>query len=266
MLIAALGVAWQAWFAHVPGRRATTSSGCPGWMPMFLVGMCFAAVSANLTLRPRDHLLDRMGSDLTGCWILAVAIFAIACTPVAGPARWPCRSGWEAAAKVDALHPRGRLLRAPADVRPRARGRCRPHLSGRVALWLGDVSYGVYAIHLFVMGVLFRVLDIVPFTGHFFTILVLDAAITLAVATLSWRYFESPILRFKNVRWMMRREPARPRPTLSSRNSTGASEAALTAAIASIAHACAQYTDHDWSLIGPQVSPAVATSRASPAT
>jgi peptidoglycan/LPS O-acetylase OafA/YrhL len=47
----------------------------------------------------------------------------------------------------------------------------------------------------------------VPFTGHFFTILTLDAAITLAVATLSWRYFESPILRFKNVRWVVRREP-----------------------------------------------------------
>ena len=55
----------------------------------------------------------------------------------------------------------------------------------------------MYAIHLFVMGVLFRVLDITPFTGHFFTILVLDVAVTVAVSTLSWRYFEAPILSLK---------------------------------------------------------------------
>ena len=206
-VVAALGVAWQAWFAHIPGREGHYLQWLPGWMPMFLVGMCFAAVSADLTLRPRDHVLDRMGRDLTGCWILAVAVFAIACTPVAGPRTLAMPLGWEAATKVVLYTLAAGFFVLPLMFGPELEGRVRPYLSGRVALWFGDISYGVYAIHLFVMGVLFRVLDIVPFTGHFFTILLLDAAITLAVATLSWRYFESPILRFKNVRWMMRREP-----------------------------------------------------------
>ena len=207
MVVAALGVAWQAWFAHIPGREGHYLQWLPGWMPMFMVGMCFAAVSADLTLRPREHVLDRMGRDLTGCWILAGAVFAIACTPVAGPRTLAMPLGWEAAAKVVLYTLAAGFFVLPLMFGPELEGRVRPYLSGRAALWLGDVSYGVYAIHLFVMGVLFRVLDIVPFTGHFFTILLLDAVITLAVATVSWRYFESPILRLKNVRWMMRREP-----------------------------------------------------------
>jgi peptidoglycan/LPS O-acetylase OafA/YrhL len=207
LVIAGLGVAWQAWFAHVPGREGHYLQWLPGWMPMFMVGMCFAAVSADLTLRPRAHVLDRMGKDLVGCWILAVALFAISCTPVAGPRTLAMPLGWEAATKVVLYTLAAAFFVLPLMFGPELEGRVRPYLSGRFALWLGDISYGVYAIHLFVMGVLFRVLDIVPFTGHFFTILLLDAVMTFAIATVSWRWFESPILRFKNVRWMMRREP-----------------------------------------------------------
>ena len=207
MVIAALGLAWQSWFAHVPGREGHYLQWLPGWMPMFMVGMCFAAASADLTLRPREHVLDRLGRDLVGCWILAGAVFAIACTPVAGPRTLAMPLGWEAGTKDLLYTVAAAFFVLPLMFGPELEGRIRPHLAGPVALWLGDISYGVYAIHLFVMGVLFRVLDIVPFTGHFFTILVLDAVITMAIATASWRYFESPILRFKNVRWMMRREP-----------------------------------------------------------
>jgi peptidoglycan/LPS O-acetylase OafA/YrhL len=88
-------------------------------------------------------------------------------------------------------------------------------------VYLGDISYGIFAIHLFVMGWLFKALDIVPFTGHFVTIWVLDLAITLGLAGLSWRYFEKPILRFKNVRWMMGQEPAATRADLEFQERAG---------------------------------------------
>ena len=39
------------------------------------------------------------------------------------------------------------------------------------------------------------------------TILVLDLAITFVLATLSYRYFERPILRLKNHRWIVRPAP-----------------------------------------------------------
>jgi peptidoglycan/LPS O-acetylase OafA/YrhL len=122
--------------------------------------------------------------------------------------------GWESGTKDLLYTLAAAFFVLPLMFGPELAGRVRPYLAGPVPTWLGDISYGVYAIHLFVMGVLFRVLDIVPFTGHFFTILVLDTAITLVVATISWRFFESPILRLKNLRWMMRIEPAATRADL----------------------------------------------------
>ena len=221
LVLAALGLAWQAWFAHIPGAQGHYLQWLPGWMPQFVIGMAFAAVSASLAQRPRDHVLDRFGSDLVGCWILAGALFAIACTPVAGPRTLAMPLGWEAATKDLLYTAAAAFFVLPLMFGPEMQGRVRTALSGRIAVWLGDTSYGIYAIHLFVMGVLFRVLGITPFTGHFATILVLDTAITIALAGLSWRFFESPILKLKNVRWMMRRETPATRHDLEFQQRAG---------------------------------------------
>lgn len=220
-VLAVLGLAWQAWFAHIPGSHGHYLQWLPGWLPMFLVGMMFAATSASLTLHPRDHVMDRLGTDLVGCWILAGALFAIACTPVAGPLTLAQPLGWEAATKDLLYTLSAGFVVLPLMFGPELAGSVRPYLASRVPVFLGDISYGVYAIHLFVMGWLFRTLDIVPFTGHFFTIWGLDLALTIGLATLSWRYFEKPILRFKNVRWMMRREPAATRSDLEFQERAG---------------------------------------------
>ena len=206
-ILSALGVAWQSWFAHVPGSEGHYLQWLPGYLPWFLVGMVFAAVSAHLTVFPRPHVLDRLGADLIGCWILAAGLFAISCTPVAGPVIIAMPLGWEAGTKDVLYAAAAGLFLLPLMFGPEREGTIRQRLSGKVAVWLGDISYGVFAIHLFVMGWLFRALDIVPFTGHFVTILVLDLAITFVLATLSYRYFERPILRLKNHRWIVRPAP-----------------------------------------------------------
>jgi peptidoglycan/LPS O-acetylase OafA/YrhL len=205
--VAALGVAWQASWAHVPGREGHYLQWLPGYLPWFLAGMCFAAVSAELAVRPRPHVLDRLGTDLVGCWILAIAVFAVACTPLAGPLTLAAPTAWEAGTKMVLYTVAGTAFMLPLVFGPEREGRARQRLAGPVSTWLGDISYGVFAIHLFVMGMLFLALDIVPFTGHFLTILVLDLAITFVLATLSFRYFERPILRLKYVRWAERLEP-----------------------------------------------------------
>ncbi len=207
-VVAVLGVAWQAWWAHVPGREGHYLQWLPGYLPWFLAGMCFAAVSAELALRPRPHLLERLGADLVGCWILAGAAFALACTPVAGPLTLAQPTAWEAATKDVLYTLAGCAFLLPLVFGPELEGRTRERLAAPLPTWLGEISYGVFAIHLFLMGQLFRALDIVPFTGHFLTILVLDLALTFALATLSYRYFERPLLRLKNVRWAVGLEPA----------------------------------------------------------
>jgi peptidoglycan/LPS O-acetylase OafA/YrhL len=213
LVLAALGVAWQAAVATVPLDQGHYAQWLPGMMPWFLVGLWFAAVSASLTVAPRRHLLDRWGRDLTGCWVVGLAVFAVACTPIAGPRLLLVPTPWEAALKVVLYAIAGAFLVLPLVFGPEREGRSRRALSGPVPFWLGEVSYGIFAIHMLVLNLVFAWLDIEIFTGHFALVLSLTLAITIALAALSFHWFERPVLRLKNIRRFAALEPPRYVPT-----------------------------------------------------
>ena len=48
VVLGVLGVAWQAVVAQIPGHEGHYAQWLPGYLPWFLVGMCFAALSASL--------------------------------------------------------------------------------------------------------------------------------------------------------------------------------------------------------------------------
>jgi peptidoglycan/LPS O-acetylase OafA/YrhL len=204
----ALGIAWQAWVTQIPGSEGHYAQWLPGYLPWFMVGLAFAAVSASLTAAPRDHLLERVGSDLAGCWILAVAIFAVACTPVAGPRLLLTPGAWEAGAKVVLYGLAGAFFVLPLVFGPERDGWARERLSGAIPTWLGDVSYGIFAIHMLVLNLVFSLLDLEVFTGRFLTVATLTLVITIAIANVSFYLFERPVLRAKNIRFFARMEPA----------------------------------------------------------
>ncbi|MCB0894811.1 MAG: acyltransferase [Nocardioides sp.] len=205
------GVAWQAAVAPIPGDEGHYAQWLPGYLPWFLVGVCFAAVSASLVVHPRDHPLERLGHDLVGCWILATAVFAIAASPLAGPRTLLTPGSWEAGPKVVLYAVAGGLYLLPLVFGPEREGWIRTQLSGPVLFWLGEISYGIFAIHMLVLNGVFRALDIEVFTGRFVTIALLTLGITIVLATISYYLYERPIMRFKNVRFFVRMDAeARP--------------------------------------------------------
>ncbi|HEU5038320.1 MAG TPA: acyltransferase [Nocardioides sp.] len=207
----ALGVAWQAAVAQIPGNEGHYAQWLPGYLPWFLVGVWFAAVSASLAVDPRDHPLERLGHDLVGCWILATAVFAIAASPLAGPRTLLTPGGWEAGPKVVLYAVAGGLYLLPLVFGPERQGWLRTQLSGPVLFWLGEISYGIFAIHMLVLNGVFRWLDIDYFTGRFVTVAGLTLGITIVLATLSYYGYERRIMRFKNVRFFTRMDAeARP--------------------------------------------------------
>jgi len=201
------GVVWQVVVAQIPGYRAHYAQWLPGYLPWFMVGLVFAAISADLAVRPREHLLDRLGHDLIGCWILATALFALACSPLAGPRLLLTPGGWEAGAKVVLYGAAGAFFVLPLVFGPEREGWARRQLTGPVPFWLGEISYGVFAIHMLVLNLVFRALDLQVFHGRFLTVAVLTLGTTLVLATISFYLFEKPVLRLKNVRFFMRMEP-----------------------------------------------------------
>jgi len=210
-VLGAFGVAWQAVVAQVPGHEGHYAQWLPGYLPWFLVGVCFAALSASLAVRPREHPVERLAHDLPGCWILATAVFAIACSPVAGPRLLLTRGGWEAGAKVVLYTVAGAFYVLPLVFGPELEGRARHQLSGPIPVWLGDISYGIFALHMFFLNLVFRVLDITIFTGHFITVVLGTLLLTIPLATLSFYWFERPIMRAKNIRFFSRMDAsARP--------------------------------------------------------
>ena len=115
---------------------------------------------------------------------------------------------WEAALKLVCTGWQERSTSFPSSSDRRIDGRTRLWLSGPVPLWLGDISYGVFAIHMLVLNMVFLALDLKVFTGRFLVVLVLTLGITDFSPGLSFRFFESPILRLKNIGPFRRLEPA----------------------------------------------------------
>lgn len=207
--VSALGVVWQVCVAQIPGSDGHYAQWLPGYLPWFMVGLGFAACSASLTAAPRDHVLTRVGTDLAGCWILAAAIFAVACTPLAGPRLLLVPGAWEAGLKVVLYGAAGAFFVLPLVFGPERDGWVRQRLSGPVPYWLGEISYGVFAIHMLILNLVFSLLDLTVFTGRFLTVVALTLLITIALATVSFYLFERPVLRAKNIRFFSRMEPER---------------------------------------------------------
>jgi peptidoglycan/LPS O-acetylase OafA/YrhL len=211
------GLLWQVVVAQIPGFRAHYAQWLPGYLPWFMVGLVFAAISADLAVRPRAHVLERLGQDLAGCWILATALFALACSPLAGPRLLLTPEGWQAGAKVVLYGAAGAFYVLPLVFGPEREGWVRRQLTSPVPFWLGEISYGIFAIHMLVLNLVFRALDLDVFHGRFLTVVVLTLATTLVLATISFYLFEKRVMKFKNVRFFTRMEPRplapEPQPT-----------------------------------------------------
>jgi peptidoglycan/LPS O-acetylase OafA/YrhL len=206
-LLGVCGVAWQAWASAASDLHHHYAQWPFGFLPWFCVGMFFAAADAV----PREHVvvsgLRRLGDDLTGCWLLASGFFALACTSLAGPRTLIPPTALEGGTKSALYTVAGFFFVLPLLFGPPLAGRIRGFLASPVPFALGEISYGVFAIHMFVLVNGMRVLGIEVFTGQFVLVLVCVGLVTLILATISFYGFERPILGWKD------RGPFNPRTT-----------------------------------------------------
>jgi peptidoglycan/LPS O-acetylase OafA/YrhL len=173
----------------------------PGFLPWFATGMLLAYASARQPTAPaasRWHLFERWGHDLVGCWVVGVAAFALACTPAAGPRVLVPPVPWEAFLKVALYTVAAGFLVLPLVFGPEREGLVRQVLASRPAWWLGEVSYGIFCLHLLVLRAVMHVLHVREFTGSFLVVLVLTVLGTVALAALSRYALERPAQRLRS--------------------------------------------------------------------
>ena len=201
-VVAAGSIGWEVLITHtdLPG---TAGQWLPGYLDWFAGGMLLALaqvrLASGIAFRWMRSLADLARSTWT-CWGAAVALFAVATSPVAGP-RVPdvVPTAWEAVVRNLLYGACAVLVVLPLVLTPQSEG-VAAELSRRPVQLLGEISYGIFLWHLLVLETATRVLHEQLFTGSWLVLFALTAVGSLGVATASYLLVERPALRLKDRR------------------------------------------------------------------
>lgn len=205
-VMALLGTASALWNPYLNGTGVldirSAGQWLPGYLDWFLAGMALALVQVALAtgqLAPssRLHRLEEAAGSAGSCWAAALAVFAIATSPLAGPttiiASVDVPSGWTILLKNLLYLVLSVLVVLPLVLGPQDQGALRRVLASRPLNLLGELSYGIFLWHLLVVEELARLLHQQLFTGSWLAELTLVLSVTVAVAWVSYRFVERPL-------------------------------------------------------------------------
>ena len=189
-----LGAGWMALNAGQASQRPLWLPGFLGW---FGLGMALALwqVARSRGLLGAG-LLDELVTHPWTCWCLALALFLLVSTPVAGPFDLSATTAGAAGVKSFSYAVMGTLVVLPAV------GRLAPpdhpavrSLGGRVGKTLGDLSYGVFCYHLIVLSLVERITGHEIFQGGFWTLWFPTVVGSFLLAAASFYGVERPVMR-----------------------------------------------------------------------
>ena len=221
VLVAMVGLSFafhmvRAWTTWLPDWLS--SFWLPGYLDWFALGMGLAIARVRLTTQTDGisapyRRLQLMARDVGTCLAIAALLYAIACTPVAGKFYFDGGFGpelggpWAKLIKHYLYGGTAFFLLLPLALGSASSAYART-LSAPVMQRLGTVSYGVFLWHLLIISVLADAMGFEVFGGGFWILWPLTIACSLAIAAISWRWLEKPILRRAH------RAPPRPLTTL----------------------------------------------------
>lgn len=170
----------------------------PGFLGWFAVGIALATWHAGRTtgLLGPSRLEDLSQYPWT-VWGLGFGLFVLASTALGGPLDLSEPTPGQAATKSLMYAVLGLVVVLPTIVTipPTREPRALAPLTGRIGIWLGTISYGIFAYHVIVLELLNQVPGLEPFTGGFWVrwLGTLCGGVLLAAA--SYYAVERPIMR-----------------------------------------------------------------------
>ncbi len=181
----------------------------PAHLDWFAAGMALAVIHSRLELPTPPRwmaVLRRMAQDTPTCLVVALALYALASTPLAGPVAFESSHTPQTLITKNALY----LVIAVALLLPGFLGGAPARYSmwGRILttpliVYLGIVSYGIFLWHMAVLTVLAHELQWGANWGAFIVLWAGTAIVALGIATLSWYALERPIQN-RTHRWRPR--------------------------------------------------------------
>jgi len=202
----------------------------PHLMTWFAAGMALAVVSAWAHAEPEGagpvaRFCRTIAGSAGACWLIAAMVFAIACTPLAGPEFLAIPSLWTTEVKTALYTVIALAVIAPVAFQPGRRTWVAQTLGNPVMRFLGRISYGIFLWQFLVIYAFFALIharDV--FDGGYYIwpqvlgILAVIVVATIAVSAVSYYVIERPAQRL--YRWRplnRRRQRARARSLAASR-------------------------------------------------
>lgn len=197
-VIVIVGLGVQTLSAVVPDPRwaGVLATSAPGHAAWFAIGVWVTVlVQAEragivLTTRPALEMVRTSPGTLVA---LALVLWLVASTPIAGPRGLNASSGSESLA-AEALYG---AIAACLVLAGTSRGLSERITDSPVAglvRWLGDISYAVFLWHVLVLQVVFAALDLRLFAAPFAPMLLLVTVVSVGLGHLSWTLLERPVL------------------------------------------------------------------------
>jgi peptidoglycan/LPS O-acetylase OafA/YrhL len=183
----------------------------PRDLSWFAGGMALTVVAEWAHLEHRDHAGAEPGSGKVAafcrtvagsagaCWLIAIAAFALICTPLAGPESFFVPSLWNTEVLVALETVIAVALVAPVAFQPARPTWVTRSLGGRVMGFLGRISYGIFLWQFIVIDAFFNLTHApVAFAGANYSwpsvvaILAITAALTVAISAIGYYAVEVP--------------------------------------------------------------------------
>lgn len=224
-LSAAVTVLWVTFSDDLFGDSAVLRlQWLPATVVWFALGIALAhvhqearaAAAAPVTLRAVPlRWVVQLGGQPGVCWVLATAAFVAAATPLAGPPIFAPPTEAQSITRTFLYGAVSALVVVPAVFAPRG-GAFSALMSHRALRHLGDISFGVFCVHVLVLHLLGAHTPWEPFTGsgHFWPVFLATTAISVVLAEAIYRLVERPLMRFRGMG--SRGEPASSNATSTS--------------------------------------------------
>lgn len=192
---------------------APLSSNMGLWLPAYLTwfgaGILLAVVKIDLNSSVNRYpLLWQLGQQPGTAWAIALSLFAVASTPIAGPVLLIPPDGSQAVTKNLLYAVISFLIVLPSVLGSETDSRYNRIMGNRVLRHLGHISYGVFALHMIVLDFITPRFGYELFRGNGLEVFFIVLVVTLILAEISYRLLEEPILRLKDFSFGSRAKPA----------------------------------------------------------
>ncbi|MEV1289418.1 acyltransferase [Micromonospora sp. NPDC049679] len=188
---------WVAAMAMGDISRALPTLWLPAYAAWFGGGMALAAAHVALrtgTAPPRWQVLDTLGAAPLACWAIALALLAVATTPLAGPRFLVEPTAAQFGIKQLLYLGIAVLILISLAFGPATRTKA--VFSTAPVRWLGTISYGLFLWHMLVLELIYLLGDRQPFTGGLPSTFAMTLGGGLVLATISYYAVERPFQRW----------------------------------------------------------------------